>query len=799
MRDKMTKRQISMFLIALMLIPLLSNVQADGAENLELEAKNLVATVDSNNETVTLTWSNTDTNDFTILEELKTTKYSLYRSDEPLNSSNYQQAELVEDSIQACLSDDTLQDCKTRGHEVVYNTPPNTDGSYYYGVISTLENGSVIANFSVGNASLSEPVYEFGSPITSPYNLQATYDVENSTTHLSWIDVSQVNPAIDSNHTTSVWSHSIKANISNWETLNKTEIVTNLSSDVNSYEIEHPSEISRVNYYTVLHTFDDETDSRLLSGNTLTEGLVEDNTGPTITGTLVASFNSSTSITSLDWNGSTVEDVNYTLHIWRSSSAIVDITSEEVEEIAQVDANTTQYNYSIDSGYSGNTYYLLTLSDQLGNHQSDFTGVPNAMVFEYTLATNQNIVTDLSATFSDGVTQLTWTDLAGHTEATYQIWRSTTGQINATTFNTPNVTLLATVDSGVEHYNNTFADGVSEYSWYAITAIASFGTGNVTYEQTNLSLTLNSLSAYVAEDTKKPVSPAVLNANYLVNGTTQISWVGSTQEQGTMWTVYRNLYSDLDEEAFWVEVGQMENDGTSLHMIFVDTVAESGEVVTPVYAIKATDIFGNEIDFEDWTLSNSVNEDRQSPYVQLKLYDSQMQLESSRWFNGGESATFSNLAVGIYTIQFETSDDASIIEYTMSTGSGTNSLNLATGLAQIQVAVSSDMPNITILFTATDFTGNSASFDTLFCTSCLVQGNIIEDVNDDEKEVTSDKEEADGIDQNVLIGVCAFLVLIIISLMFRSPKPSNQKPEKAPTGLPQKSEDSWISRYIKSK
>ena len=56
-------------------------------------------------------------------------------------------------------------------------------------------------------------------------------------------------------------------------------------------------------------------------------------------------------------------------------------------------------------------------------------------------------------------------------------------------------------------------------------------------------------------------------------------------------------------------------------MIFVDTVAQTGEVVTPVYAIEGTDVFGNSIDFEDWTLSNTVNEDRQSPYVQLQLYD----------------------------------------------------------------------------------------------------------------------------------------------------------------------------------
>ena len=94
-----------------------------------------------------------------------------------------------------------------------------------------------------------------------------------------------------------------------------------------------------------------------------------------------------------------------------------------------------------------------------------------------------------------GVTQLTWTDLANHTEATYQIWSSTTGQINSTTCNTSNVTLLAVIEAGVQHYNNTFEEGVSQYSWYAITAIASFGTQNLTYcAKQPISLGLNSLS-----------------------------------------------------------------------------------------------------------------------------------------------------------------------------------------------------------------------------------------------------------------------------------------------------------------
>ena len=795
----MNKRRIPTFLIILMLMPLVNTVQADSHDEPHLEAKNLAALVDATNETVTLTWGNIDTNDFTILENLKTTNYSLYRSDEPLNSSNYQQAEMVEDSIQACLTSDTLLICKNRAHVVVYNTPPNTDGSYYYGVISTLENGSIIDNLSIGNATLNEPVNEFGSPIVSPYNLQAAYDIENSTTHLSWIDVSQVDTSSDSNHTTSIWSHSTQANISNWEILNKTQIVANLSSDVNSYEIIHPSSVSRVNFYTVLHSFDGQVDSRLLSGNTLDDGITEDNVGSVIAGVLLAQFNATEDQTALNWNGSIIEDQNHTLHIWRSASPITDVSADGVVEIVQLPANSTHYNFTIAPGYSGESYYLITLSDELGNHQTDLGAAPNAHLYEFTLTTNQNIVTDLSAAHSMGVTLLTWTDLANHSEASYQIWRSTTGQINATTFDTSSVNLLATVEAGVQHYNNTFADGISEYSWYAVTVVASFGTLNTTYQQTNLSLTLNSLSAYVAEDTKNPTAPAVLNANYLVNGTTQLSWIGSTQEQGTMWNIYRNLYTDLDEESFWVPVAQMENDGTSLHMVFVDTVAQNGEVVTPVYAIEGTDVFGNSMAFDDWRLSSEVVEDRQAPYVQLQLYDSQMQLETSRWFNGGETATFSNLEVDNYTIKFEASDDSASIAYTMSTDSGPKNLNLlGQQVANIEIEISDQIANITISFTITDVTGNTASFSTIFCTSCLIQTPTIDqpDIQEpDDNEATQDKTEDEIlINVNLLIGLCVALLLVILYLISRSPKP-----KKTLSGLPSRSEDAWVSSYITGK
>ena len=84
----MNKRRISIFLTVLLLVPLLNTVQADGTEQAALEAKNLTASFNLTSETVTVSWENIDTNDYVILEELQNTNYSLYRSDEPLNSSN---------------------------------------------------------------------------------------------------------------------------------------------------------------------------------------------------------------------------------------------------------------------------------------------------------------------------------------------------------------------------------------------------------------------------------------------------------------------------------------------------------------------------------------------------------------------------------------------------------------------------------------------------------------------------------------------------------------------------------------
>ena len=787
----MSKQKISIFLVLLLLASTISTVSASEEDGPDLEAKNFIAMFDSNNETTTLTWGNIDTNDYVILTDLTLTNYSLYRSDEPLNNSNFMQAQLIADQIQACLPEDTLTECKERTHTVTNSIPPSTNGSFYYGVVSTLQNGTIISNFTAGDAALNQPIQEFGSPISSPYALQGSYDIENSTTSLTWIDISTVDSSFSTAHTTSLWSHAIAANPTNWDSLAKTEIASNLSSDIIQFDIVHQQDVSQTMFYTVLHTFDGESDSRLLSGNTLTQGILEDNTGSSITGTLVASFDSTTSITSLDWNGSTIEDVNHTLHIWRSPSMITDLSSDHVIELAQLQANATQYNYSVESSYSGDTYYLITLSDQLGNQQSNFATAPNAAVFEYTLVPEENIIDDISATFSEGTTQVSWTDITGHPEAMYQVWRSSVSRINTTSLSSSNVELLAVVESGQEHYNNTIAPGTSENAWYAVTIIASFGTQDVTYAQTNITMSYNSMMLPIVEDTTAPIAPVTLNAEYFANGSTQLRWAGLADEIGTQWMLYRNINSDLADESLWVLVGQMMNEGASVHTLYVDTVAQEGEIVTPVYAIGGIDAYGNVIEFSNWKSSNLAKEDRQSPQAQLKLYDSQEALETSRWFTGGEEATFSNLESDNYSIQFGLSDDVVSVTYVQSSQSQLQVLDLSQTSPHIDLSVSESVENISFTFTVMDEVGNVITFDTMFCTTCLIEPQVIVEPSNTDDDGDSKKAKGSDSNEMVLISLCALLGLLVLFLLIRK-SPS----KKAPKGLPSIEEDEWFGKYM---
>jgi len=118
----MRKNLVSMMLITLLLLPLIPTVQAEDEDDWTLEAR-AIAAVANANETVTISWRNIETVDASLIEDLQEANYSVYRSDEPVSSSNYLQAQLVEDEIRACEDTDTWSSCKSKPHSINWMIP----------------------------------------------------------------------------------------------------------------------------------------------------------------------------------------------------------------------------------------------------------------------------------------------------------------------------------------------------------------------------------------------------------------------------------------------------------------------------------------------------------------------------------------------------------------------------------------------------------------------------------------------------------------------------------------------------
>ena len=110
--------------------------------------------------------------------------------------------------------------------------------------------------------------------------------------------------------------------------------------------------------------------------------------------------------------------------------------------------------------------------------------------------------------------------------------------------------------------------------------------------------------------------------------------------------------------------------------------------------------------------------------------------------------------------------------------------------SSIDVAIIEGIENITFTFTATDGSGNSMTFDALFCTTCLIEPQVIIEPSE-----TEDKEDEKNLRDSsskepLLIGVIAVLGALVLFLLVRGSS------KKMPRGLPTTEEDQWFSNYL---
>jgi hypothetical protein len=99
--------------------------------------------------------------------------------------------------------------------------------------------------------------------------------------------------------------------------------------------------------------------------------------------------------------------------------------------------------------------------------------------------------------------------------------------------------------------------------------------------------------------------------------------------------------------------------------------------------------------------------------------------------------------------------------------------------------------NISFTFTVTDQAGNTMSFDTMFCTTCLIEPQVIVEPSDTADD-DEDKKKGKGSDsnENLLIGAGALIGVLVLLLLVRKPA------KKAPKGLPSVEEDAWFGKYV---
>jgi hypothetical protein len=800
--SKMRKNLVSMMLITLLLLPLIPTVQAEGEDDWTLEARAIAAVVNAD-ETVTVSWRNIDTVDASLIEDLQEANYSVYRSDEPVSSSNYLQAQLVENEIQACESNDTWSSCKSKAHSVNWMIPAGENGHYYYGIITTLSNGSISDNLSIGNSTLAEPVLEVGSKITSPYGLQATYDVERATTTLSWVDITVVDPSVSNQYSTSIWSHAEPANYTSWESITKSAVVSGINAGTSSYDLVHSVAVDRDILYSVIHVRSDgtTTDVRFLSGNTLSENISEDNIGSSITGTLQASFNATTQITALNWSGAVIEDENHTLMVWRAPAPITDTSVDGVEEITRLPGNSTHYNHTVESGTKGTFYYLVNAIDEFGNALSDLSSAPAVSVAEQRISTYENIVTDLSVNYSHGITTLTWSDLSNHPEATYHIWRSTTSIIDTTML--ANMSELAMVDAGVESFTHNITTGQSEDAWYAITVSASFGTHNLSIHQDEIVPLKNGWMSVISEDLAAPNAPALLNAQYQAeNATTRITWNGVDSETGATWYIYQSLYTDataLDDESRWSKVGELSNSGaTTSHVIYIAAMQGTNTETSIIYAIGGIDSSGNEITVDERTTSNVVLEDQLGPEIHITLTDSTGSHAGSRWFSGAEVAEITGLAEGAYTITFSADENLSSLSYIIEEDTVVNSVDITGNTGAFVFALTNSSSQVALTFTIADMSGNDIEFSISLCSTCLVKAGV-NSANADSDNIEADPTSTDGDKEDKSVSYALAIICVILLVVLLIVAKRNSMGESLPRGMPTKAEDSWVSKYINRK
>ncbi|MEL0100569.1 MAG: hypothetical protein VW862_02560, partial [Euryarchaeota archaeon] len=297
-------RKLTFFVLIVLLlssIPLMPTTAADEGNPAELQAQDLQATFVPISEDTTISWSDSEGSggEFDLLEELYNATYHVYRSSELITSANVGNLQPFH-SVIACDEEvigSNPGDCrgmenKHPGHSTTYQVSAGVEGDFYYAIVTELSDGNFTTTFDINASLIGEPVYEKTSPVRSPLNINAVFNPATSQTSVNWINYNIINPILPTEGEDAfeihLWQTTEKINRSNGQTLFSVySPIATLAPTVDSYTVDVPQQTNREVYYSVTYLLknwtesgDDYEDVRFLSGNSMENPVIEDNTPP---------------------------------------------------------------------------------------------------------------------------------------------------------------------------------------------------------------------------------------------------------------------------------------------------------------------------------------------------------------------------------------------------------------------------------------------------------------------------------------------------------------------------------------
>ena len=463
-------------LLLLSVVPLSINVTADGSD--ENHGITFTASFDNSTEMTTLNITMPETNNATLLDELKDETFSIFRiiaGDWPVL------VETIATDINFCTQGMSNSECSGANFQIEHFPRPSGDhetDDFEYILQSTMTSNA----FYVSNS-----VEETVPQTISVENLSASYS--DGATDLTW----DYPIGLDMNHLIMIYSHESPANRENWNEISKTIVSSSIPAGTTSYQIDHSgTSVEREIYYSVTLLYPTSEDTRFLGSNTLTFPVWEDNTAPLFIGELTATFDPISDTTTIDW-GVGVDDDDLVINIYRSDKEFDRVDSNRF--IDSVDASLSSTVVQVPFGEHRQSWYAITLQDSAGNEIVELTEASpvSEPVIESTI--DITTVTNMGVErYGDGTIVITWDDETGNLEAVARVWRSFTGPITSL----QNVEELASVNLSNEQASHNPLNPQDE-AWYAVTIDAAWGSGQEVWHDETLVLGLNSLSDPIRE------------------------------------------------------------------------------------------------------------------------------------------------------------------------------------------------------------------------------------------------------------------------------------------------------------